>query len=438
MKKDSSKGNRMKPVSGFEDTVHVSCGPACLPLRFFASPGRGQHRLNRNSTDFARSFAESFAYPQKLTQRSGYFMKITIQEKERGFLFLNGRFVRMLEPGRHTTLPFRNYTVTIVELTDQPFTDERIIATYGRDKKFLDSIVRFDIADNQIALHYVDGRYNGILEKGGYAFWNIFRKHTFKLVDMTDESSVADVPLSILDTIPERVCKQVLVEDQQAVLLYIDGTFVHRLPSGRHFFWQNGRKITWVTYDMRTTQIELTGQEILTLDKVGIRVNFVCSFRITDPLKLHNELQNFQKEVYVTLQLALREMLGRMRLDEVFELKNGIADNVLEFLKGKESELFVKFLSAGIKDIIFPGEIRDIMNTVLLAEKKAQANVITRREEVASTRSLLNTARLMDENATLYKLKELEYLEKICENVSNISVNSASGLIEQLGSIMKV
>ena len=80
----------------------------------------------------------------------------------------------------------------------------------------------------------------------------------------------------------------------------------------------------------------------------------------------------------------------------------------------------------------------NIMNTILVAEKKAQANVITRREEVASTRSLLNTARLMDENKTLYKLKELEYLERICENVSNISVSSASGLLEQLNAVIKV
>ena len=92
---------------------------------------------------------------------------------------------------------------------------------------------------------------------------------------------------------------------------------------------------------------------------------------------------------------------------------------------------------AGIKDIILPGEIRAIMNTVLVAEKTAQANVITRREEVASTRSLLNTARLMEENQTLYKLKELEYLQKICENVGSISVTGGGDLLAQLTKILK-
>ena len=75
-------------------------------------------------------------------------------------------------------------------------------------------------------------------------------------------------------------------------------------------------------------------------------------------------------------------------------------------------------------------EIREIMNTVLIAEKKAQANVIARREEVASTRSLLNTAKLMEENAILYKLKELEYLEKICDKVGSISVGGGNLLAE--------
>ena len=105
---------------------------------------------------------------------------------------------------------------------------------------------------------------------------------------------------------------------------------------------------------------------------------------------------------------------------------------VFQKLKEKEAELFVEIKDAGVKDIILPGEIRDIMNTVLVAEKKAQANVITRREEVASTRSLLNTAKLMEENQTLYKLKELEYVERICENVGNINVNGNSDMLSQL------
>lgn len=131
-------------------------------------------------------------------------------------------------------------------------------------------------------------------------------------------------------------------------------------------------------------------------------------------------------------------MWGRYRLDELLEQKEEIGRFVLDKLKEYQEEYCVEITGAGIKDIILPGEIREIMNTVLMAEKKAQANVIMRREEVASTRSLLNTARLMDENRTLFKLKEMEYLEKICDKVGNISLNGGKGVLEQLAELAGV
>ena len=126
--------------------------------------------------------------------------------------------------------------------------------------------------------------------------------------------------------------------------------------------------------------------------------------------------------------------MGSFRLDELLVQKDEIGRSVCEQLKAEQDDYCVEILNAGIKDIILP-EIRDIMNTVLVAEKKAQANVIMRREEVASTRSLLNTAKLMDENKTLLKLKEMEYLEKICDKVGNISVSGGKGILEQLSEL---
>jgi regulator of protease activity HflC (stomatin/prohibitin superfamily) len=237
---------------------------------------------------------------------------------------------------------------------------------------------------------------------------------------------------------PDAVLMKVSVDDGQAALMFVDGAFSRRLPSGTHHFWRNGRDISCSVYEMRVKQIDVSGQEILTSDKVSLRVNFISSYRITDPVAMNANLSGCEAQIYSAAQLALRELLGSMSFDEVLQNRNSIAGQVLSLLKKREKDLYVEFLSAGMKDIILPGEIRDIMNTVLVAEKKAQANVITRREEVASTRSLLNTARMMEENATLYKLKELEYLERICDRVDSIKVSNAAGLLEQLRSMIKV
>lgn len=173
----------------------------------------------------------------------------------------------------------------------------------------------------------------------------------------------------------------------------------------------------------------------MTADRVSLRINFVCTYKITDSIKIITEINDYRTQIYGLTQLILREYVGKYRFDELLEQKENISSFVLEKLKAQETNLYVSFLSSGLKDIILPGEIREIMNTVLVAEKKAQANVITRREEVASTRSLLNTAKLMEENTTLYKLKELEYLERICDKVGNISVGGGN-ILNQLKELL--
>jgi regulator of protease activity HflC (stomatin/prohibitin superfamily) len=400
--------------------------------------------------------------------------KVVIDDFERGFLRRNNRFVKMLLPGEHFIPDFLEYTVDVQNVndiisnwrrqtSDQNGADshgdmylkmkrnwenavfERDMnakkrmdsyETYANDENFRASVAHISVPDGHVALHYADGRYCSVLVAGDYVFWNIFTKHTFETIDISDDSSFAKIPKYVLELFPQSVCEKVNAEEWEAVLLYIDGKFSRRLAPGCHYFWKNGRNISCVRFDMRTTQLDVSGQEILTSDKVALRVNFVCSYRISDPEGINTRLNSFSAQIYAAAQLALRELLGNMRFDEVLENKNSIADEVLTLLKRREGELFVEFLSAGMKDIILPGEIREIMNTVLVAEKRAQANVITRREEVASTRSLLNTARLMDENVTLYKLKELEYLERICDKVGNIEISGASNLLDQLGSIM--
>ena len=176
--------------------------------------------------------------------------------------------------------------------------------------------------------------------------------------------------------------------------------------------------------------------EILTKDKVNLRINFWVDYLITDLEKLVTTIgESYYDHLYNLVQMALRSVICDKTLDEILLEKEKISKDILSYLKSYESKYYVSFEDAGIKDIILPGEIKDILNTVLIAEKQAQANVITRREETASTRSLLNTAKLMEENDVLYRLKELEMLERIFDKVGNINVDGGN-FIESLENIV--
>ena len=126
--------------------------------------------------------------------------------------------------------------------------------------------------------------------------------------------------------------------------------------------------------------------------------------------------------VYKELQFAVREAIGGRTLDELLGAKGELDRGIQASARGKIEQHGIKLVSVGIKDVILPGEMKDILNRVVEAEKVAQANLIKRREETAATRSLLNTARLMDENPTLLRLKELETLEKVTEKVDKLTV----------------
>jgi regulator of protease activity HflC (stomatin/prohibitin superfamily) len=168
--------------------------------------------------------------------------------------------------------------------------------------------------------------------------------------------------------------------------------------------------------------MEVAGQEILTRDKVSLRVNLTALWQVLDAVKARATLTNFVEYVYKELQFALREAVGARTLDELLGDKGALDREIGAQVAGKIEAYGIAVRTVGVKDVILPGEIKTILNQVVEAEKVAQANVIRRREETAATRSLLNTARLMDENPTLMRLKELETLEKVTEKIDKLTV----------------
>jgi regulator of protease activity HflC (stomatin/prohibitin superfamily) len=363
-------------------------------------------------------------------------MMIRIQNDERGILFENGNYLRHLKPGKYFFWrPFFKYHVAIANVNKPFLINDKDLNLFLHDKKLLEELVVIDVKDYELVLHFEDGKLSNVYRTGKYAFWNVLKKHEFVIVDTREP--VIDQELYPLLSNPKLVnCfKYSDVAVYEKGLLYFNNKFQKILEPGIYYFWNGMVNVTVTKVDLRQQQIDMTGQEIMTEDKITLRMNFICQYKIVNPIKII-EIKSHEEQLYILLQLVLREYIGTVKLDDFLAKKQEIGEFVLARLRERSADFGVEFLNAGVKDIILPGEIKDILNTVLIAEKKAQANVITRREETASTRSLMNTAKLMDENQTLYRLKELEFLEKICEKIGNISLTGGGGLLEQLNTLL--
>lgn len=224
------------------------------------------------------------------------------------------------------------------------------------------------------------------------------------------------------------------VPDYHRGILKIDGIIESLLSPGQSAYWHVNRQLTLELVDTRMMSMEINGQEILTRDKVTLRINLVANWQYTDILKAHSTFSDVKQHLYRELQFALREVVGTRTLDELLENKEIINQVVKDRLTLilKESGLQVHTL--GVKDILLPGEMKTILSQVVEAEKAAQANVIKRREETSATRSLLNTAKVMENNPVALRLKELETLERVVEHIEHFSVyggldNVLNGLV---------
>jgi len=354
----------------------------------------------------------------------------TINDQTIGLLFKNDNYAGMLEPGRHFIWPGQ----TLEKCVRGTYLGHHLpLNVLLKDTKLKDNLRVIEVKDNELAMHFKNGNFQHVLVPGKYGHWKDDEARRILIADLNDyhiDNSIDRNLFTRTELAP--YLRSFNVESWEKGLLFVDNKFEKVLEPGVYTFWKNPTPIQVLKADTRQLQLEVSGQEILTKDKAALRVNFFCQYKITDAIKAVVTVKEYEKQLYILLQVALREYIGGFTLDEMLEKKESVGPFIAEKLIEPCAETGLQIINSGIRDIILPGEIRDIMNQVLVAEKKAQANTIFRREETASTRSLLNTAKLMEENELLFRLKELEYIERISDKISGISINGGTQILEQL------
>lgn len=215
---------------------------------------------------------------------------------------------------------------------------------------------------------------------------------------------------------------KMIVEAFEKGLRFRNGRFVEVLEPGRYRVARLFVKEEIRTVDLRLRTIVLQGQEMLTLDKVTLRMTVLAKMRVADPAAAVLKVDDYVAQLYGDLQLALRDAVGALELDAAIGQKGRIGDLITSAAKPKAAAYGVELVEAGVRDVILPGDMKAILNQVMEARKKAEAALILRREEVAATRSLANTAEMLAKNPALMRLKEFEALEKVAARGASIVV----------------
>lgn len=362
-----------------------------------------------------------------------FFKTVDIADNERALLFDRDRLQKVLGPGRHrlSTLG-RKLKVEKFDITSVRFEHPKLKFLVRQYRAILEDYVDvFELNDSEVGVIYRDQKISDILPPGNLLVtWKGAEDVRVDIVDITKNYETKDELVALLGRgVKIGTSRQVVnainyaeVPDEHVGLLQVNGKLERVLQTGDYAFWKYNRSIVVKLLDLRVQTTDVSGQEILTKDRVSLRINLSASYNIVDPETVALKLKDYANFLYLELQLRLREAVGTKLLDELLEDKDALNFVIADGVSEKLAEFGIKLRSVGVKDIILPGDMKVILNQVVEAQKEAEANVIKRREETQAMRSLHNTAKVMENNPVLLRLKELEALERITAKIDKISV----------------
>ena len=277
------------------------------------------------------------------------------------------------------------------------------------------------LAPHQRAVLFRDEKPVRFLRPGIHRFWIV--DPSVRLTVMSVDDPVPELTAETAALLPRDETVDITVNQHQKGLLYVQGRFERLLEAGRYVFWSHPQaKVVVSLLDMRHQILTIAGQELMTRDKVSLRLTLTCEYSPADPPVLMHAVANVSDALYLLVQLAARDFVAGVTLDELLEGRDALTLHLEAQVTPRAAEVGVAVHSVGVKDVILPGDMKLLLNRVIEADKQATANVILRREEAQATRALANTAKVIAENPVLMRLKELDALERIAERIDEVKL----------------
>ena len=397
------------------------------------------------------------------------------------FEWIDGNLTRIVPPGFHAW--WTDYHKVQIDVQDRraPWIVHAKLHQIVKSGLLGDAATVLDLQDHQRGLVWIDGRIAAVLSTGVYAYWNGICDVRVEMIDAGsvrfENANLVNLLSSITNLIPkavessksvnlnsapivvsampsaqtgsvthqQNVYQRVSITDVLDIcsvnryhvgVLFYDGKYVETLPPGVYAFWKKTKAALVTEVDMRELMFDITGQEIMTADKVSLRLNAGVSYRIVDAPKCLAAVADAQQAIYKEVQLILRAVVGTRELDVFLTDKDSVADETAGKLRERIADWGIELISIGIRDIILPGEMKNLLNKVTEAKKAAEANLVVRREETAAMRSQANTAKILEGNPTLMRLRELEVIEKIAESGKLNLVVGEKGISEKIVNLL--
>ena len=354
---------------------------------------------------------------------ANYLTSYVIPEDQRGVLTVDGRARAWLDVGRHhiwtrdrlASVQYLHIDQGYLHADNQP----EIARVMPRG-----AAEPLEVAVGEVALLYREGRSFACLGPGSYLIWQLRRQINARVY--STRPLMTEIPEEDWKWVSSQHLVTRLIHPYERGLLWVDGSFEGVLEAGRYGLHCDGREVECQVVELRERELQIQGQEVMTADKVTLRLNLIVKFSVTDPRATVERQTDLNTAMYSEAQLVARSYVAGVKLDELLEARNAASEAMNEDLRPRAESWGVRVERVDVKDVILPGEMKTLLNQVIEAEKQAAAHVIARREETSATRAQANTAKMMENNPMLKRLKEMDAVREIAQSVGHITIVAGS------------
>jgi regulator of protease activity HflC (stomatin/prohibitin superfamily) len=191
--------------------------------------------------------------------------------------------------------------------------------------------------------------------------------------------------------------------------------------------------------DMRETVLDIEPQAVITKDNVGITVDAVVYYYVTDAKAVRYEVANFYVAVSKLAQTNLRNLVGDMSLDETLGSRERINSSLRTTLDEATDKWGVKVTRVEVKEILPPTDITEAMSKQMKAEREKRATILDaeayRQKQILQAEGDKQNAILVAEgdkqSAILRAEGEARAIENVSKAASEYFVGNAQ-LLKQL------
>lgn len=174
--------------------------------------------------------------------------------------------------------------------------------------------------------------------------------------------------------------------------------------------------------DIRTLTLDVPPQDIITRDNVTLQVNAVVYFRVVDPIKAVNEVENFLMAASQLAQTTLRSVLGQVELDELLSRRDVLNQKIQQILDSQTLQWGIQITHVEVKQIDLPADMQRAMARQAEAERERRAKLISAEGEYQAAHQLQKAAQEFWQNPVALQLRYLQTLKEVAQNSGHIIV----------------